>query len=110
MAYTGVPDDAPTTLDKQDRPSSMRPLDIEQEETTSVITVDEWDHSLHEKLKTIAGISGNVLEWYDFAVFGFFGDVIGDVFFPPQEGNAAIIESFAVFGGAFLMRPGESVG
>jgi hypothetical protein len=54
---------------------------------------------------TIAGIGGNVLEWYDFAVFGFFGDIIGDVFFPPQEGHAAIIESFAVFGGAFLMRP-----
>jgi len=34
-----------------------------------------YDHSLHEKLKTIAGISGNVLEWYDFAVFGFFGDI-----------------------------------
>eukprot|EP00550_Attheya_septentrionalis_P009292 CAMPEP_0198294746 /NCGR_PEP_ID=MMETSP1449-20131203/24103_1 /TAXON_ID=420275 /ORGANISM="Attheya septentrionalis, Strain CCMP2084" /LENGTH=530 /DNA_ID=CAMNT_0043994801 /DNA_START=132 /DNA_END=1722 /DNA_ORIENTATION=- len=59
----------------------------------------------HELFMTIAGIAGNVLEWYDFAVFGFFGDIIGDVFFPPQEGHAAIIESFAVFGGAFLMRP-----
>ena len=37
---------------------------------------------------------------YDFAVFGYFSDVLGDVFFPPdQEGHAAIIESFAVFGG-----------
>ena len=34
-----------------------------------------YDYSLHDKLKTIAGISGNVLEWYDFAVFGFFGDI-----------------------------------
>jgi len=56
-------------------------------------------------MQTIAGVAGNVLEWYDFAVFGFFGDVIGDVFFPPQAGNAAIVESFAVFGGAFIMRP-----
>jgi len=54
----------------------------------------------------IAGVAGNVLEWYDFAVFGYFGDVIGDVFFPPnQGGNTAIIESYAVFGGAFLARP-----
>ena len=45
------------------------------------------------------------MEWYDFAVFGFFGDIIGNVFFPPQEGHAAMVESFAVFGGAFLMRP-----
>jgi len=56
--------------------------------------------------KTIAGVAGNVLEWYDFAVFGFFSDILGDVFFPPhQDGHAAIIESFAVFGGAFFMRP-----
>ena len=53
----------------------------------------------------IAGVAGNVLEWYDFAVFGFFGDIIGEVFFPPQEGHAAMVESFAVFGGAFAMRP-----
>ena len=56
-------------------------------------------------MQTIAGVAGNVLEWYDFAVFGFFGDIIGEVFFPPQAGNAAIVESFAVFGGAFIMRP-----
>ena len=44
---------------------------------------------------------------YDFAVFGFFSDEIGQVFFPPQEGNADIVESFSVFGLAFLMRPSE---
>ena len=42
---------------------------------------------------------------YDFAVFGYFSDVIGEVFFPPQRGNAAIMESFTVFGLAFLCRP-----
>eukprot|EP00562_Extubocellulus_spinifer_P023888 CAMPEP_0178663974 /NCGR_PEP_ID=MMETSP0698-20121128/29129_1 /TAXON_ID=265572 /ORGANISM="Extubocellulus spinifer, Strain CCMP396" /LENGTH=512 /DNA_ID=CAMNT_0020307103 /DNA_START=61 /DNA_END=1600 /DNA_ORIENTATION=- len=56
-------------------------------------------------MQTIAGVAGNVLEWYDFAVFGYFGDIIGDVFFPPQAGHAAIVESFAVFGAAFMMRP-----
>jgi len=56
--------------------------------------------------KTVAGVAGNVLEWYDFAVFGYFSDILSDVFFPPdQEGHAALVESFAVFGGAFLMRP-----
>jgi MHS family proline/betaine transporter-like MFS transporter len=28
------------------------------------------------------GAVGNVLEWFDFAVFGALADVIGDVFFP----------------------------
>jgi hypothetical protein len=58
-------------------------------------------------LETFAGVAGNVLEWYDFAVFGFFSDVIADVFFPPQEGDDALMESFVVFGGAFLMRPSK---
>lgn len=59
--------------------------------------------------KTLAGVAGNVLEWYDFAVFGYFSDILGDVFFPPdQGGHAAIVESFAVFGGAFFMRPRKS--
>lgn len=55
---------------------------------------------------TLAGVAGNVLEWYDFAVYGYFSDVIGQVFFPPdQEGHTALIESFLVFGIAFLARP-----
>jgi len=59
----------------------------------------------NDRLKALAGLAGNILEWYDFSVFGSLGDVIGDVFFPPQKGHAAIVESFAVFGGAFFMRP-----
>mmetsp|Transcript_5430 Transcript_5430/g.14694 ORF Transcript_5430/g.14694 Transcript_5430/m.14694 type:complete len:543 (-) Transcript_5430:774-2402(-) len=60
----------------------------------------------HDILKTTAAVGGNVMEWLDFAVFGFFSDVIGDVFFPKgQVGSSSTIESFAVFGGAFLMRP-----
>eukprot|EP00980_Cylindrotheca_fusiformis_P007404 scaffold1525_cov142-Cylindrotheca_fusiformis.AAC.204 len=62
--------------------------------------------SLHETLKTVAGVAGNILEWYDFAVFGFFSDTIGVVFFPKdQPEDLSVMESFAVFGGAFLMRP-----
>jgi len=59
----------------------------------------------NKTMQTLAGVAGNVLEWYDFAVFGYFSDVIGDVFFPPQDGHAAIFESYVVFGLAFLCRP-----
>ena len=53
-------------------------------------------------------------EWYDFALFGFFSDVIADVFFPPSDtpSNCTgefcddnLLKSFAVYGGAFMMRP-----
>ena len=65
--------------------------------------------------QTIAGVMGNVLEWYDFALFGFFSDIIAQVFFPPSDTPATsttgeyyddnLIKSFAVYGGAFVMRP-----
>lgn len=54
------------------RDTTMSPLNLD---TDSVRNKLPYEHSVHEKLKTIAGISGNVLEWYDFAVFGFFGDI-----------------------------------
>jgi len=56
-------------------------------------------------LKDFAGVAGNMMEWYDFALFGAFSDILGEVFFPLQEGNAGTIESFTVFGCAFLFRP-----
>jgi MHS family proline/betaine transporter-like MFS transporter len=54
-------------------------------------------------LQTIAGVLGNVLEWYDFALYGYFSDVIGKVFFPP--GNDNLVLSYLVFGIAFIGRP-----
>lgn len=61
-------------LDKQSVSSTMKPLYVE-DSTDSIRNKLPFEHSVHSKLKTIAGISGNVLEWYDFAVFGFFGDI-----------------------------------
>ena len=56
--------------------------------------------------QTIAGVLGNVLEWYDFGIYGFFSDTIGEVFFSPSNsGHHNLILSYLVFGGAFVMRP-----
>jgi MHS family proline/betaine transporter-like MFS transporter len=56
-------------------------------------------------LQTIAGFLGNVFEWYDFGIYGFFSDTIAQVFFPPTNANNNLIYSYIIFGGAFLMRP-----
>lgn len=46
------------------------------------------------------------MELYDFAIYGYFSDIIGRVFFPPtDDAFTSIVESFLVFGGAFLFRP-----
>jgi MHS family proline/betaine transporter-like MFS transporter len=58
------------------------------------------------KTRTVlAGAIGNVLEWYDFGLFGYFAAVIAAEFFPGEDQTAALLETFGVFATGFLMRP-----
>ncbi len=52
-----------------------------------------------------AGFVGNVLEWYDFAVYGFFAPTIGALFFPSDDPSTSLIAAFGAFAAGFLMRP-----
>jgi MFS transporter, MHS family, proline/betaine transporter len=53
----------------------------------------------------IAGVAGNVLEWYDFALFGFFAQQIGTHFFPATSPTASLLAAFGTFAAGFIMRP-----
>jgi MHS family proline/betaine transporter-like MFS transporter len=53
----------------------------------------------------LAGIAGNVMEWYDFTVYGYFASIIGAQFFPSDNRLSSLIASFGVFAAGFLMRP-----
>ena len=53
----------------------------------------------------IAGVAGNVLEWYDFALFGFFARQIGQHFFPAHDPTASLLAAFGTFAAGFIMRP-----
>ena len=52
-----------------------------------------------------AGAIGNVLEWYDFAVYGYFAAAIGRAFFPSEDPVAQVLAAFGIFAVGFLMRP-----
>src|SRR5882757_4388225 len=52
-----------------------------------------------------AGAIGNVLEWYDFAVYGYFATAIGRAFFPSEDPVAQVLAAFGIFAVGFLMRP-----
>lgn len=52
-----------------------------------------------------AAVVGNVLEWYDFAVYTFLAALIGRNFFPSGDPSVELLYSFAVFGMGFLARP-----
>ncbi len=53
----------------------------------------------------LAGAIGNVLEWYDFAVYGYFAASIGRAFFPKEDAVAQILAAFGIFAVGYLMRP-----
>lgn len=54
----------------------------------------------------LAGMIGNVLEWYDFALYGFLAVILADLFFPSGEGEVlALLATYGVFAAGFLMRP-----
>jgi MHS family proline/betaine transporter-like MFS transporter len=57
--------------------------------------------------RRVAGAAaiGNFMEWFDFAVYGFFAVTIGKVFFPSDSETASLLSSLAVYGVAFLVRP-----
>ena len=53
----------------------------------------------------IPGMIGNLLEWYDFSLYGYFASVISALFFPTDNQTTAFIKTFGVFAVGFLMRP-----
>ena len=52
-----------------------------------------------------AGLIGNVMEWYDFALYGYFVGIFSDQFFPSSDANASLIAAFGAFAAGFLVRP-----
>lgn len=55
--------------------------------------------------KIIAGTIGNILEWYDFLIYGFFAAAIAREFFPAENEYTSLLISLATFGVGFFTRP-----
>lgn len=60
---------------------------------------------LHVKRAIAAGVWGTVVEWYDYAVYGFLATTIAQVFFPSKDETTALLSAFAAFGVGFVARP-----
>jgi MHS family proline/betaine transporter-like MFS transporter len=48
---------------------------------------------------------GNFMEWFDFAIYGYFAAIIGQTFFPSTAPGISLLSSLAVFAVGFLSRP-----
>jgi len=56
-----------------------------------------------------AGVIGNVLEWYDYGVYGYLVPILSQLFFPSGDPTVSLLSTFAVFGVGFVMRPIGSI-
>ena len=65
--------------------------------------------SAENRKAVIAGTIGNVLEWYDFGVYGYLATTMSQLFFPGEDKTISLLKAFAVFGVGFVMRPVGSV-
>jgi len=53
----------------------------------------------------IAALIGNMIEYYDVMLYGFFAPLLAKIFFPEIDSNTAILASLGVFAAGFITRP-----
>jgi MHS family proline/betaine transporter-like MFS transporter len=61
--------------------------------------------TITERRATVIASLGNVLEWYDFTVYGFLAVIVAKHFFPAGGEGTSLLAAFAAFGVGFLARP-----
>jgi MHS family proline/betaine transporter-like MFS transporter len=54
---------------------------------------------------TTAAVAGTVIEWFDFAIYGFMAPILAITFFPEGNRVAGLLQTFAIFAVAFALRP-----
>jgi MHS family proline/betaine transporter-like MFS transporter len=60
-------------------------------------------------IAVVAGVIGNIMEWYDFALYGFMAQIISRIFFPEGNQTANLLATYGIFAAGFIMRPLGSV-
>ncbi|MEM7443980.1 MAG: MFS transporter [Pseudomonadota bacterium] len=56
--------------------------------------------------RNIVGASiGNVMEWYDFAVYAYMAPILGDLFFPSDDPLESLIGAFGAFAAGYVSGP-----
>ena len=82
--------------------------DMNMEPRTSTVRPDSPVPAVSRatlKKVTIAASAGTVIEWFDFAIYGFLAPILARTFFPEGHGVVALLQTFAVFAVAFALRP-----
>lgn len=54
-------------------------------------------------------VGGNILELYEFIIYGYFASIIGSLFFSTQNHYTSLMAAFAVFATGSIVRPFSSI-
>ena len=75
--------------------------------TTTMTHPEVFDEERRRKAKkaTAVGAFGTFIEYYDFSVYGYVAATLAVVFFPSEDPVIGLLNTFLVFGLAFLVRP-----
>jgi MHS family proline/betaine transporter-like MFS transporter len=73
--------------------------------TTNTVHVAAHSQAPSLRRMIVAATIGNVLEWFDFVVYGFFAVTIAEVFFPAGDPTVSLLITFGAFGLAYFVRP-----
>jgi MHS family proline/betaine transporter-like MFS transporter len=73
--------------------------------TADTLQVAEFSNPPSMARMIVAATIGNILEWFDFVVYGFFAVTIAEVFFPVGNPTVSLLITFSAFGLAYLVRP-----
>ncbi|MGB0934793.1 MAG: MFS transporter [Alphaproteobacteria bacterium] len=60
---------------------------------------------LHKKRLFLTALSGTMVEYFDYALYGFSAAIIASHFFPSQDTTVSLIKTFAVYATGALAKP-----
>ncbi|WP_195907875.1 MFS transporter [Microbacterium gorillae] len=84
--------------------NTRTPASPTQAEPAPVTATTALSRSDRTRRMVAVGI-GNFMEWFDFAIYGYFAAIIGAQFFPSGDPTAEMLSSLAVFAVGFISRP-----
>ena len=60
--------------------------------------------------RTVAGgMIGNIIEWYDWTIYGLLSSIFAGQFFPSGNSTTSLLATLATFALGFVMRPVGSI-
>ncbi len=63
------------------------------------------EHKKKAKKATLVAVFGTFIEYYDFSIYGYVAATLAMVFFPKADPMANLLNTLAIFGLAFIIRP-----